>query len=87
MPMMAAIFGRVLGAGGGAGGNGGLTGQNGLGAAAAAGVAAAAAVRAGQACLNLRQTGVDLDLEDLGGDGQDQAEDNAEGAQNRQSPR
>ena len=59
----------------------GLTGQNGLGAAAAAGIAAAAAVGAGQTCLDLRQAGVDLDLEDLSGDGEDQAEHDGEYAE------
>ena len=73
---------RVLGAGGGAGGNGGLTGQDRLGAAAAAGIAAAAAVGAGQTCLDLRQTGIDLDLEDLSGNSEDQTEHNGEYAQN-----
>ena len=74
-------LGGVLGAGGSAGGDGSLTGQNGLGAAAAAGVAAAAAVGAGQASLDLRQTGIDLDLKDLSGNGEDQAEDDGESAQ------
>ena len=73
---------RVLGAGGGAGGNGSFAGQDRLGAAAAAGIAAAAAVGAGQTCLDLRQTGIDLDLEDLSGNSEDQTEHNGEYAQN-----
>ena len=72
----------ALGTGGSAGCNGSLAGQNGLGAAAAAGIAAAAAVGAGQTCLDLRQAGVDLDLEDLSGNSEDQTEHNGEYAQN-----
>ncbi len=75
-------LGSALRTGRCAGGDGGLTGQDGLGAAAAAGIAAAAAVGAGQTCLDLRQTGVDLHLEHLGGDGEDQAENDGEYAQN-----
>ena len=75
-------LGSALRTGRCAGGDGSLTGQDGLGAAAAAGVAAAAAVGAGQTCLDLRQTGVDLHLEHLGGDGEDQTENDGEYAQN-----
>ena len=79
-------LGGILRTGGRAGGDGSLTGQNGLGAAAAAGIAAAAAVGAGQTCLDLRQTGVYLDLEHLGGHRQDQAEDNGKSTQNNDCP-
>ena len=79
-------LGGILRAGGRAGGDGSLAGQNGLGAAAAAGISAAAAVGAGQTCLDLRQAGIDLDLEHLGGHRQNQAEDNGKSAQNDDCP-
>ena len=74
--------GGVLGAGGGAGGDRGLALHDGGGAGAAAGEAAAAAVGAGQVAQDLFLTGVLLHLEDLGGDGQDQAEDGAHDREN-----
>ena len=79
-------LGGTLSTGGSAGVDGSLTGQNGLSAAAAARIAAAAAVGASQTCLDLRQTGIDLDLKDLSGNSQDQAEDDGKSAQNNDCP-
>ena len=73
--------GGVLRPSGGAGGDGSFSRQNSGGAAAAAGIAAAAAVRAGQQAQNRFLTGVLLHLENLGGHGQDQAENRAQNAQ------
>ena len=75
--------GSVLSAGGGAGGDGGLALHDGGGTGAAAGEAAAAAVGAGQVAQDLFLAGILLHLKDLGGDGQDQAEDRAHGREDQ----
>ena len=72
---MAAAFSAPAGA------EGGAARQDGGGTAAAAGEAAAAAVGAGQMAQDGFLTGILLHLEDLGGDGQDQAEHRAQDAQ------
>ena len=71
-------------AAGGAGVDGSQTLYHGVGVTAAAGVAAAAAVGAGQDLSNGFFTGVLLHSEDLGSDGQNDTEDDA---QNRQYDR
>ena len=73
--------GGVFRPGGSAGGDGSFSRQNGGGTAAAAGIAAAAAVGPGQQAQDGLLTGVLLYLENLGGHGQDQAEDRAQNAQ------
>ena len=75
--------GSVLGARGSAGGHGSGAGQDGGSTAGAAGEAAAAAVGAGQVAEDLLLTGVLLDFKDLGGHGQDQAEQGAQDTQYR----
>ena len=75
--------GGVVGTSGSAGIYRCIPRQNGGSAASAAGIAAAAAVRAGQMAEDCFLTGILFDLKDLGGHGQDQAEQGAQNTEHR----